>query len=70
MFSYFTAVSKVGEAISTLEVSKRIQINLHKLEKCPTSKTQFNKVNKSLRVGETIAQIQDKNKAVREEEKP
>lgn len=35
MFSYFTDVSKVGEATSTLEVSKRIQINLHKSEKRP-----------------------------------
>lgn len=34
-----------------------------------TSKMQFNKVNESLQVGGTIAQIQNKNKAVREEEK-
>lgn len=34
-----------------------------------TSKMQFNKVNESLQVGGTIAQIQNKNQAVREEEK-
>lgn len=31
---------------------------------------QFNKVNESLRGGGTITQIQNKNQAVREEEKP
>jgi len=35
MFSYATDVSKVGEATSTLADSERIQINLHKSEKCP-----------------------------------
>ena len=70
MYSYFTDVSKVAEATSTLEA---FQVNSRLIftnrRSVLTSKMQFNKVNESLQVGGTIAQIQNKNQAVREEEK-